>query len=340
MKEFVLTAPRTLTFREYEEPLLKPDQVRVRALLSGIKHGTELALYRGNTPFVDKKFDTDYRIFLPAEGASLYPANLTAWDVGEISELGADVTGFEVGERVHCRMAHRPTNVVNAALLHHLGDLKPEVASFTDPATVALLAVHDAEIKVGDNVAIYGLGAIGLLAVQLARLNGARRVFAVDPVEARRAMALEMGADLALDPTQCDAAFEIKKATGKGTDSTLEISGAYAALQDAIRSLRPCGTLVPCSFYSGKGMLELGSEWHHNRITVKSSSVGWGMPHRSSPLWDARRLEETCIELLAEGKLKVDAMTGRHYRYEDAAEAYDFIDKHPELGVKTYLTYA
>ena len=340
MKEFVLTGPRTLTFRDYEEPPLKPDQVRLRLLLSGIKHGTELALYRGNTPFADKRFDTDYRIFLPAEETSPYPANLTAWDVGEIVELGADVTGFSVGERVHCRMAHRPTNVVYAALLHRLGDLRPEVASFTDPATVALLAVHDAEIKVGDNVAIYGLGAIGLLAVQLARMNGARRVFAVDPVEARRTLALGMGADVALDPTQCDAAYEIKKATGKGTDATLEISGAYPALQDAIRSLRPCGTLVPCSFYSGKGALELGAEWHHNRITVKSSSVGWGMPHRAYPLWDARRLEETCVELLAEGKLAVDAMIGRRYAYQDAAEAYAFIDQHPEQDVKTYLTYA
>ena len=93
MKEFVLTGPRTLTFRDYEEPPLKPDQVRLRLLLSGIKHGTELALYRGNTPFADKRFDTDYRIFLPAEETSPYPANLTAWDVGEIVELGA-ATGW------------------------------------------------------------------------------------------------------------------------------------------------------------------------------------------------------------------------------------------------------
>jgi threonine dehydrogenase-like Zn-dependent dehydrogenase len=340
MQEFVLTAPRTLTFRDYEDPPLKPDQVRVKAVLSGIKHGTEIALYRGNTPFVGKRFDTDLRIFLPSEDTPLYPANLAAWDVAEITEVGAAVTGFAVGERVHCRMPHRPTNVVNAALLHKLGDLAPERATFTDPATVALLAVHDAEIKVGDNIAIYGLGAIGLLAVQLARMSGARRVIAVDPVEARRQMALDMGADLTLDPTQCDAALEIKLATErKGTDATLEISGSYVALQDAIRSLRPCGTLVPCSFYSGKGTLELGSEWHHNRITVKSSSVGWGMPHRDSPLWDSRRLEETCIDLLTRGLLQVDAMQGRSYRYADAANAYAFIDQHPDAGVKTFLTY-
>lgn len=340
MQEFVLTAPRTLTFRDYDEPPLQPDQVRVRMLLSGIKHGTELALYRGNTPFVGRRYDLEYRMFLAEEGADLYPANLAAWDVGEITEIGADVTGFSIGERVHCRMPHRPTNVVNAALLHRLGDLPTEVAAFTDPGTVALLAIHDGEIKLGDNVAIYGLGAIGLLAVQLARLAGARRVIGVDPVEQRRAWARAMGADLVLDPMAADAAYEIKNATGKkGADVTLEISGAYPALQDAIRSLRPCGTLVPCSFYSGKGTLELGAEWHHNRITVKSSSIGWGMPHRSAPLWDGRRLEETIVELLRDGKLRVDELIGPRFRYVDAADAYDFIDKHPEQTVKTFLTY-
>lgn len=340
MQEFVVTAPRTLAFRDYTEPPLHAGQVRVRLLLSGIKHGTEMALYRGHSPFADRRFDLDYRMFLPSDGASLYPANLGAWDVAEIVEVGPEVDGFSVGERVHCRMPHRPTNVVNAALLHRLGDLAPDVATFTDPATVALLAVHDGEVKVGDNVAIYGLGAIGLLAVQLARMSGARCIVAVDPVASRRDWALDMGADLALDPTAVDAAFEIKNATGKkGADVTLELSGAYPALQDAIRSLRPCGTLVPASFYGGTGALELGAEWHHNRITVKSSSIGWGMPHRSAPLWDGRRLEETVIELLQAGRLNVAAMLGRRYRYEDAAEAYAFIDQHPEQGVKTFLTY-
>jgi threonine dehydrogenase-like Zn-dependent dehydrogenase len=342
MKEFVVTAPRTIEFREYQEPELGADQVRVKAILSAIKHGTEMALYRGTSPFVSQVFDQEYRLFLPADNGGLYPCNLAAWDVGEVIEVGSQVTGFRVGDKAHCRMPHRPTNTLKADALHHLGDMQPGIAVFADPAVVALLAVHDAHIKVGDFIAVYGLGAIGLLAVQLARLSGADLVFAVDPIAPRRALAEQFGADASFDPTACDAALEIKKATSKrGVDIALEISGAYPALQSAIRALQPCGTLVPASFYSGKGAaLELGAEWHHNRINVVCSMPGWNMPHRSYPLWYPRRMENTVLKMLGDGRLVVEPMIGRRYGYEDAAEAYKFIDEHPEEGVKTFLTYA
>jgi len=73
-REFVVTAPYSIKFREYEEAPLKPDEVRVRAIVSGIKHGTEMSLYSGATPFVDQVFDPELRMFLAGEGKSLYPA--------------------------------------------------------------------------------------------------------------------------------------------------------------------------------------------------------------------------------------------------------------------------
>jgi len=75
-REFVLVAPERIEFREYSEPPLGPGEVRVRSIVSGIKHGTEMALYTGSTPFLTQRFDLECRLFLPEESPTLYPHHL------------------------------------------------------------------------------------------------------------------------------------------------------------------------------------------------------------------------------------------------------------------------
>ena len=106
-------------------------------------------------------------------------------------------------------------------------------------------------------VAVYGLGAIGLMIVQMAKLSGAERVFALDPIEHRRNLALKLGAEQVFDPTACDAGYEVKKATDKkGVDVAIDASGSYHALQAAIRSVHYSGLVVTCSFYQGLSNVE------------------------------------------------------------------------------------
>src|SRR5437868_6152066 len=78
---------------------------------------------------------------------------------------------------------------------------------------VAFVAVRDGNIRVGDDVAVFGLGAIGLLTVQVAKAAGAHRVFGIDPLSARRDYALQHGADAVFDPRAGDTAVAIKHAT-------------------------------------------------------------------------------------------------------------------------------
>ena len=345
MKEFVLAAEQTIEFREYDEPPLKPDEVRVRSIVSGIKHGTEMALYQGHTPFIKQSFDPEYRLFIPRseiEDSGFYPTYLGSWLVGEMVEVGADVTRFKVGDLVHGGMPHRPTNVIAADKLYLLKDgMAPEAALFTDPTIFALGAAHDAQIKVGDNVAVIGMGAIGLLALQIARLSGAECVFAIDLIDERLELATQFGADAVFNPKSCDPALEMKNATGKhGVDVAIEITGAYPALQIALRSIRPAGLVVTASYYKGSQPVELGAEWHHNRPTMISSMPVWGMPHRCYPLWDRERLQATAVRLLENDRLITQPMIGARFKYEDAAEAYRLIDAHPERSIKTLLDYA
>jgi threonine dehydrogenase-like Zn-dependent dehydrogenase len=340
-REFILTAPHEIEFREYDEPPLAPGEVRVRSLVSGIKHGTEMALYEGTTPFLTQRFDLECRLFLPDENVDFYPRHLGSWLVGEVVEVGPGVTRFAVGELVHGGLPHRPTNVARAENLYPLGSMLPETALFTDPALFALNAVHDASLKVGDVAAVFGLGAIGLLAVQMARLNGATQIFAVDLIPTRRDLAVRYGATVALDPAEGDVAYEIKRQTGlKGVDVALEISGAYAALQQAIRCVQVGGLVVAASYYKGNAAkLSLGAEWHHNRPTLISSMAVWGCPHRAHPLWDLHRLEQTVIDLLAEGKVSVEGMITQHVPYDQAPRAYEMIAAHPDEAIKVVLTY-
>ena len=341
-QEFFVTAPRVIEFHEYTEPKLDADEVRVKSLVSGIKTGTEMALYQGITPFLDQQFDPALRLFTPAGQKGLYPCNLGSWLAGTVVEVGSKVEKFKPGDLVHGGLPHRPTNVCKEEALYPLKKgMSPETALFVDPCIFALQAVHDAQIKIGDNVAVFGLGALGLLAVQIARLNGASQVFAVDVVANRLNLARQFDADQCLDAAKCDAGLEIKKLTGgKGVDAAIEISGAYSALQTAIRSVHPGGLLVTASYFKGNGnQLNLGAEWHHNRLTLISSMPVWDMPHRNYPMWDLKRIELTALYLLEAQKLVTSPMIEKRFSYPKAADAYRFIDADPGAAVKVILEY-
>ncbi len=347
-RELQLTAPRTLALVPYEDRPLQPNEIRAQALYSGISHGTELNLYRGTSPFHDKRFDPDLRLFVPSADKPSYPMRLGYEWVGRVIAVGEEVTAFQPGDLVHLPFPHRETHTFPADGHTSLGPIRPLPRDFPPErgvvlalAGVALQAIHDAHIKVGDRVAVFGLGAIGLLTVQLARLNGASWIDAVDPLPTRRRLAERLGADRTLDPTACDVGSAIKTASPqRGADVAIEVSGHYQALHEAIRSVRMAGTVVAAGYYQGGGAaLRLGEEWHHNRITMISSMGVWGCPHRDYPAWDRGRVHQTVVELVAAGRLRVDELITHRFPFERAAEAYALIDQRPEEAVKAILVY-
>jgi threonine dehydrogenase-like Zn-dependent dehydrogenase len=338
--------------RDEEPSRLGPREIRVRALLSGISHGTELSLYRGTSAFADRVFDRDLRAFVrPDPPRPAYPATLGYELVGSVEETGADVHELEPGALVHVGAPHRDEAVLDLdvaasstyppVILPAGGDLERWL--FVSVGAVALVAAHDARIKLGDHVAVIGLGAIGLLLVQMARLAGARRVTAVDPVAARRALALELGAHDAVDPLDAPegAGAAIKRAAGRGVDVAIETSGSTAGLHDAVAAPGLGGTVVTVGFYQGGAPeLRLGEEWHHNRLELVSSMGAWGAPHRAYPAWDRGRVLRTVVDLLADGDLRTEALPVRRFPFEHAVDAYGWLDANPNEAVKVALTYA
>ncbi len=237
-RELIVPAPEQLAFNHYESPASQPGELRVKSLFAAAKHGTEMSLYKGYAG-PRGRFDGDYKVFANDQGTISYPAPLGNMTVGEVVETGPEVTRFSKGDQVFRHSFFREEHIWTEDRVRPLPEGVPwQAAVCLDPADFALGAVRDGHVRIGDAVAVFGMGAIGLMALQLARLAGAQPVVAVEPLELRRQVALECGADLILDPTRCDAGLEIKKATDKrGADVCIEYSGHHQALQAALRGV-------------------------------------------------------------------------------------------------------
>jgi len=169
-------APRAVGIREYEEPALGPREVRLRTLYAGISAGTEMTAYKGSNPYLAKRWEPGRRLFLEDEVSLEYPVEGWGYEeVGEVAEVGPDVTGVRPGEVVYGTWCHRSTKVVDedwAAARVLPSGIDPVVGVFSRIGAIALNAVLDANVHVGEYVAVFGQGVPGLIAAQLARQNG------------------------------------------------------------------------------------------------------------------------------------------------------------------------
>lgn len=127
-----------------------------------------------------------------------------------------------------------------------------QVILLADIASTGFSGAESGGIKIGDAVVVFAQGPIGLCATAGARLMGASLVIGVDGDDTRLAMSKTMGADVVLDYRAVDVVAEVKRLTGGGADVTIESLGTQGTFENALRSLRPGGTLSSLGVYSGK----------------------------------------------------------------------------------------
>jgi threonine dehydrogenase-like Zn-dependent dehydrogenase len=328
----LLEAPRKLAFEPLNPAPLGPEEVRIRTLHSGVSAGTELSQYRGTNPFMHVQWDANLRLFKQGDGPSWpYPVrNLGYEEVGEIVELGSGVTGLRLGQRLFGTWGHRTHHV--AAQEYARDRLMPEGADprigiFSHIGAVALNGVHDAAIRMGDLVVVFGLGVPGQIVAQAARASGAT-VVGVDPVRARRETALKLGADRVLDPTTTSVAETIKTETGgRGADVCIEVSGAAPALSEAIRTVAYSSRVVAMGFFQGEVQgLQLGQEFHHNRIELICSQIS-GVAPAASHRWNKLRLWQSAIRLQHEGRLNLTPLITHDVPFQDAPKLFERLDR-------------
>lgn len=342
--EVVSTEPRKAFVREYEDAPLKENEIRARVSYAAAKHGTEFTHFRGEDPFLENVFDEELQLFLPSKEAAekpffMRPGNM--W-VGNITEMGPKVSGFQVGDKIAGYGPFKSTHTLKPENALRMPErMTWKEAMCYDPAQFALGGIRDGQVRVGDNVAIFGLGAIGLIAAQLARLAGAAKVIVCDPIQKRREAALENGADLALDSSAVDAGLEIKKATDhRGADVIIETSANYHALQHAIRGIAYNGNIAVVGWYHEcAGGFNLGREAHFNQPNILLSRA-CSEPNRDYPRWDFDRICAVCWDMLGKGLIKCENIVDPVVALEDAADAYMAIEQNPSSSVKLGVTFS
>lgn len=336
----VLTAPRQLTFEPIDLRPLADGEVLIRTLYSGVSAGTELSQYRGTNPFMHRCFDEATRLFVDAEAPSWpWPVrNLGYEEVGEIVDSRAP--DLAIGARVYGTWNHRTHFIATAdyardRLMPERAD--PRTGIFSHIGAVALNGVHDANIRIGDVVAVFGLGVPGQIVVQAANRSGAQ-VVAVDPDPFRRQTALRSGAWQAIEPG--GAAERIKEMTGgKGADSCIEVSGAAPALADAIRAVAYASRVVAMGFFQGElAGVRLGEEFHHNRVQLICSQIS-GVAPEASHRWSKPRLWRTAVELQHRGVLDLLPLITHEVSFADAPGLFERLDQGAPRVLQSVLRF-
>ncbi|CAN5564974.1 hypothetical protein BH20VER1_BH20VER1_28350 [soil metagenome] len=127
-----------------------------------------------------------------------------------------------------------------------------QVVLLADIGSTGFSGAESAKIRIGDSVVVFAQGPIGLCATAGAKLMGASLIIGVESDPVRIEMSQQMGANVVLDPQQCDVVAEVKRLTNGGADVAIEALGVQVTFENALRSLRPGGTLSSLGVYSGK----------------------------------------------------------------------------------------
>jgi len=334
-----MTGIRQIHIEPIELEGLGVDQVLVHTLYSAISHGTEMAFYRGTAPFLDRGWDGKTRLFSKSVKPEMsYPFRYGYSNVGKVIECGAGVTTLKTGDVVFSASPHQTEFVENPQDLVKLPEgFDPKLGVFLLIIRTTFNGILDAGIRLGETVVIFGQGVLGQLLAQMARLSGAGQVIVVDPLQSRRDISLQCGVDVAMNPLDVDVAAKVREMTqGRGADVVIEVSGAFPALQEAIRTVVPRGTVVAMGFYQGEGKLNLSSEFHHNWVNLQCSqggSINPSLSHR----WNSQRLMTAATQLLL--KLNLAPLVTNVIDFREAAKAYSLIDQHPEEVLQVVLKY-
>jgi len=321
---------RSVELRNEEIADPAPDELRVRAVLSAISHGTEMLVYRGEV-------DADLALDLPTlVGGYGFPLKYGYASVGRAVAVGRDVRGLREGDLVFALHPHQDEYVVSESLVRRLPErTAPERGVFVANLETAINVVLDAKPRLGEVVAVFGQGVVGLLVTQLLRRSGAR-VVAVEPSALRRSFAERCGAEMAIAPQ--DGTVLRRLTRGRGADIAIDASGSPAALQEAIDSVALEGTVVVCSWYGEKPVpLDLGGLFHRRRVRLVSSQVGRIDP-ALAPRWDRERRLDLATELL--GELLLAELITHRIPFARAAEAYALLDGRAAETVQVVLDYA
>ncbi|MED1740139.1 2,3-butanediol dehydrogenase [Bacillus swezeyi] len=328
MKALIWHNAKDLRLENIEEPQALEGKVKVKVEWCGIC-GSDLHEYTAGP------------IFIPIETHPLSgdkaPIVMGHEFSGQVVEVGKGVTTVQVGDRVtvepiyacgECEACKQGKynlcdklgffglagggggfseyTAVPAEMLHKL----PETVSFeqgalVEPSAVALHAVRNSKLKVGDKAAVFGTGPIGLLVIEALKASGASEIYAVELSETRRQKAAELGA-VVIDPKQYDAVGEIQKRTNGGVDVAYEVTGVPPVLKQAIHTTKMNGETMVVSIFEKEAPI------HPHDIVMKERTLTGIIGYRD--------VFPTVISLMAQGYFPADKLVTKQITLDEVIE--------------------
>ncbi len=325
------TAPRQVEVREETVPAPAANQVVVQTLVSAISSGTELLFYRGQAP-TDIPVD---ETLAALAGDMRFPLKYGYSAVGHVAETGPDVSSDWQGRLVFCFNPHESRFIAALAdLIPVPPALLPEEAAFLPNMETAVNLLMDGQPLIGEQVAVFGQGVVGLLATALLAQFPLAQLVALDSYTLRREKALQVGAHASLDPAN---RLRLQELLENGADLVYELSGNPAALDQAIAVAGFNGRVLVGSWYGQKpAVLNLGGRFHRSRIRLISSQVSSLAPEWTGR-WNKTRRFQTAWQMIEH--IRPAHLVTHRFPVERAAEAYALLEAHPEQAIQVNLNY-
>lgn len=267
---------------------------------------------------------------------------------GVVVEAG-ERSGFRAGDRVACAGAGYATHAEFNFVPRNLCVRLPDSVGFADAAyatlgSIALQGVRQADLRLGESVAVIGLGLLGLLTVQLLKASGCR-VIGADPSPARCDLARSLGADETVGSGLADAAAAFTG--GHGVDAVIVAAATKSnePIEVAAEACRPKGRVVVVGmvgmdvprdpFYRKELDLRLSMSYGPGRYDPAYEEGGHDYPY-AYVRWTEQRNIGAFIDLVAAGAVTPARLTTHHFAVDEALRAYDLLEgktKEPYLGI-------
>lgn len=204
-----------------------------------------------------------------------------------------------------------------------------DVLLVTDIASTGISGAESAPVKIGDTVAVFAQGPVGLMATAGARLMGASMVIGVDSIPSRLEMAMRMGASHVINFKEQDAVAEIRRLTGGwGVDVAIEALGQQTSFENCLKSIHPGGTVSSLGVYS-------------RDVTIPIQPFIYG-------IGDIRIMSTLCpggkerlrrlMELVRTGRLELKQLLTHKFALDDIVDAYEFFGSQRDGVMKVAIT--
>lgn len=333
------TGPRQVALRR--EAISAPafGQVLVQTIISAISPGTEGLIYRGHAPQDMARDDS-----IAALGGDFsFPLKYGYAIVGKVVALGPGVSPDWQGRQVFAFHPHESHFLATPDELQMLPlYLTAEDAVFFPNMETAITFLLDGQPLMGEQVAVFGQGIVGLLLTALLARWPLNSLVTLDLYAKRRLLSENLGAQLSLDPSIPDLTERLLgylQGAGPypGADLTYEISGNPEALNQAIAVTGFNGRVVIGSWYGRKKSdLNLGGRFHRGRVKLIGSQVST-IPPELAGRWSKSRRYHTTWQMLEE--VKPARFITHRFPIAQAAQAYELLDQNPEEAIQVIFEY-